>query len=611
MSAHLALGAVAALALAVAARKRKQGSTSAPPRFDAESDYVMKGVGEKSGRSIRIPAHAAGLGGTPNNDNIDYLGFVAWMTPSDFLRLNPDRPVLPRPQSKAAWAQKGIGAPMLYVDFVDDSQQSIADLILDLEDEPDAAMRALERVSPMLRVRSHEGRGRAMFIREHLGEALMPVAVVPKGLRARHLAAAPGLLQRAVFTDLSGVRRVPMGTFQLAGEAHGSRQAGSRSVRHGKQRMWAGTRRKNLPSIFEKGLIPQFSPTVHHTKTMGVVFLAASREGAWRYATSSYWDSAPAIVEVDVEGLDLHLDMDDVGSEYNTLIRQIFSTSGVTVAHDAPVEEDDVEAVRDAIEEALDGQAYAITAEVVEDDSGARFVVQPFASVPVDFNFYDLDIDQRIDLEQDVENFYYDTDGELRHRIEQYQHVGPIPPERILGAYVRSEDGGHDIQLLNFGEVVLNRPSDPGADPRWRKQKLVRVPAPTQPGRGSMSTSKIPKEIKALRENAMRVAAEDTAYDPAAYRSSIQSGGSPLTGHCGAVAYAVREQFGGDIVEGRVGKERHIWNRLPGGTEVDLTGDQYGGDGFHPVTKPLRNAPVRSTVNRRFSLFLNRVRSVK
>jgi hypothetical protein len=215
---------------------------------------------------------------------------------------------------------------------------------------------------------------------------------------------------------------------------------------------------------------------------------------------------------------------------------------------------------------------------------------------------------------------YYDHRGEPHQRIEQYQHVGPIPPGRIVCAYVRAKGQKPDIQLLNFGAVVgedllahmsLNEDGLPEGEPRWRKQKLVRVPAPTRPGRGSMSTSKIPKEIKAFRENAMRVAAEDTAYDPAAYRSSIQSGGSPLTGHCGAVAYVVQEQFGGDIVEGRVGKERHIWNRLPGGTEVDLTGDQYGGDGFHPVTKPLRNAPARSTVNRRFSLFLNRVRGVK
>lgn len=27
----------------------------------------------------------------------------------------------------------------------------------------------------------------------------------------------------------------------------------------------------------------------------------------------------------------------------------------------------------------------------------------------------------------------------------------------------------------------------------------------------------------------------------------------------------------------------HYWNQLPSGIEVDLTGDQYGGDGFNPV----------------------------
>ncbi len=619
MSAHLALGAVAALALAAAGYRRKQGSTSALPRFDAESDYVVEGVGEKSGRFIRIPAHAAGLGGTPNNDNIDYLGFVAWMTPSDFLRLNPDRPAPPRPQSKAAWAQKGIGAPMLYVDLVDDSRQSIADLILDLEDEPGAAMRALEKVSPTLRVRSHEGRGRAMFIREHLGEALMPVAVVPKGLRARHLAAAPGLLQRAVFTDLSGARRVPMGTFQLAGEVHGSRQAGSCSVRHGKHRLWVGTQRSNLASIFEKGLIPQGGPTIHHTKTSGSVFLAGSREGAWRYADWSH-AADPAIVEVDVEGLDLILDMDDVEREYKDFIRSIKEASGVSVAHDAPVPEDDVDAVLDAIAQVIDGQDYALTAEVVEDKDGARFVVHPFVAIPLDPFFMRLDQDQRIELEDQVDSVYYDHRGEPHQRIEQYQHVGPIPPGRIVCAYVRAKGQKPDIQLLNFGAVVgedlpacrnLNEDGLPEGKPRWFKQRLVQVPAPTRPGRGSMSNPGIPKGIKAFRENAMRVAAEDTAYDPAAYRRSIQSGGSPLTGHCGAVAHAVQEQFGGDIVEGRVGKERHIWNRLPGGIEVDLTGDQYGGDGFHPVTRPLRNAPARSTVNRRFSLFLNRVRGAK
>lgn len=153
MSAHLALGAVAALALAASVRKPQQGSKSSPPRFDAESDYVLRGLGERAGRSIQIPANAAGLGGTPNNKDIDYLGFVVWMTPSDFLRLNPERPVLPRPESKAAWAQRGIGAPMLYVDLMDSSKKSIVDLIVDVEDEPQTALAALRKVTPVLRVR--------------------------------------------------------------------------------------------------------------------------------------------------------------------------------------------------------------------------------------------------------------------------------------------------------------------------------------------------------------------------------------------------------------------------------------------------------------------------
>ena len=57
MSAHLALGAVAALALAAAGYRRKQGSTSAPPRFDAESDYVVEGA--RDGRSVADLMEAA------------------------------------------------------------------------------------------------------------------------------------------------------------------------------------------------------------------------------------------------------------------------------------------------------------------------------------------------------------------------------------------------------------------------------------------------------------------------------------------------------------------------------------------------------------------------
>jgi hypothetical protein len=73
------------------------------------------------------------------------------------------------------------------------------------------------------------------------------------------------------------------------------------------------------------------------------------------------------------------------------------------------------------------------------------------------------------------------------------------------------------------------------------------------------------------------------------------------------MAYVVQSRLGGEIVEGRVGKERHMWNRLPDGVEVDLTSDQYGGDGFTPVASPRRDVPARAAANKRFVVFRDRV----
>jgi len=402
------------------------------------------------------------------------------------------------------------------------------------------------------------------------------------------------------------------GSLHLSGEAHRSRQrmAGSRSVRHGKHRLWVGTQRSNLASIFEKGLIPQGGPTIHHTKTSGSVFLAGSREGAWRYADWSH-AADPAIVEVDVEGLDLILDMDDVEREYKDFIRSIEEASGVSVAHDAPVPQHDVDAVRDAIEQVVDGQDYALTAEVVEDDDGARFVVHPLVAIPLDPFFMRLDQDQRIELEDQVDSVYYDHRGEPHQRVEQYQHVGPIPPERIVCAYVRGRGVKPDLELLNFGAVVGKGLAKD--DPRWHKQKLVRVSPPRRqgpPGRGSMARARpLRAELQRLRAAALQVAAEDTAFSPSAYAAALADGSSRMTGHCNAMAYVVQSHLGGDIVEGKIDKERHMWNRLPQGVEVDLTSDQFGGDGFTPLARPLRDVPKRKSINQRFRLFRDRVQA--
>jgi hypothetical protein len=66
------------------------------------------------------------------------------------------------------------------------------------------------------------------------------------------------------------------------------------------------------------------------------------------------------------------------------------------------------------------------------------------------------------------------------------------------------------------------------------------------------------------------------------------------------MACLVRAVAGGDLLTGLASNnEPHYWNRLPDGHEIDLTSDQYGGDGYLPITtgSPVEApepAPLRS-----------------
>jgi 8-oxo-dGTP pyrophosphatase MutT (NUDIX family) len=58
---------------------------------------------------------------------------------------------------------------------------------------------------------------------------------------------------------------------------------------------------------------------------------------------------------------------------------------------------------------------------------------------------------------------------------------------------------------------------------------------------------------------------------------------NPARGQCGATALVIHDLLGGDLILGEVyghGARRghHYWNRLPDGTEVDLTRDQFSPD---------------------------------
>ena len=89
------------------------------------------------------------------------------------------------------------------------------------------------------------------------------------------------------------------------------------------------------------------------------------------------------------------------------------------------------------------------------------------------------------------------------------------------------------------------------------------------------------REIEMIRVASLAVACAETSCNPDQYSPIV----SPLDGHCGAMATMIRGIFGGDIIKGKVKKTVHYWNRLPCGTEFDLTSCQFGGDGYTPLAK--------------------------
>ena len=80
-----------------------------------------------------------------------------------------------------------------------------------------------------------------------------------------------------------------------------------------------------------------------------------------------------------------------------------------------------------------------------------------------------------------------------------------------------------------------------------------------------------------------------TAFSPEEYLAAVETRG-PLVGHCAACTYVVQKNFGGDIMKVLVSpikgyntkRESHYFNRLPDGTFIDLTGEQYGNKGITP-----------------------------
>lgn len=100
-------------------------------------------------------------------------------------------------------------------------------------------------------------------------------------------------------------------------------------------------------------------------------------------------------------------------------------------------------------------------------------------------------------------------------------------------------------------------------------------------------------DLKAFRVKLLACVDRETALgDTAAQRSQYTELGriTPMWGQCVPVAMAVKGAFGGKLVRyelkvrlnGEVTKQVHWANHFDG-QEIDLTSDQYNGDGIHAV----------------------------
>lgn len=91
---------------------------------------------------------------------------------------------------------------------------------------------------------------------------------------------------------------------------------------------------------------------------------------------------------------------------------------------------------------------------------------------------------------------------------------------------------------------------------------------------------------------------------------------APSRGQCGATALVLHDLFGGDLLlaevwlpDGRL-QGYHWWNRLPGGTEVDLTGDQFRpGETVQPPRVVVRPAGPPRRCGAQYVLLRRRVRA--
>ena len=131
-----------------------------------------------------------GMGAVPNNRNVAYKGFVAWMKPRDFLGLNPERAAkhaadTVKAVTKAIDEGKPIGPPFLSVKLVKEGENAGS-----------------------FQVFNHEGRGRMAAINDIDPDTPVPVHIFGRGVIDRGRDITPKMMEDLVDPG-SKVRLLP------------------------------------------------------------------------------------------------------------------------------------------------------------------------------------------------------------------------------------------------------------------------------------------------------------------------------------------------------------------------------------------------------------------
>jgi hypothetical protein len=145
--------------------------------------------------------------------------------------------------------------------------------------------------------------------------------------------------------------------------------------------------------------------------------------------------------------------------------------------------------------------------------------------------------------------------------------------------------------------------------------------------RGSLSRRPTLRELEALR------ARMDPVFEQWVCMRKGSGHACSSSGWCHYATHAVQSLYGGDVMQAgvRVSKSAggvggpfrwHLWNVLPDGTEIDLTGDQFGRppvqisepgrslySGMHEVKFKQRISFVPDSHDERLATFVHRIAS--